>query len=292
MHSYPDILQQKTDRLMIAYLAVTAALSIARTPDWPWRVAVHGAAIAVVIWLASHRGPLPATLRFVRDWYPAISFPLLYKEVETLARAVGNWGLTGYVRQWEEGLWSGQPSLWMSERLPSIFLSEYLHFMYFAYILLLPAVGGWWYFSKQRPAFHELLFLLTATYLLNYLFYILLPVDSPFYLAPRLEEPLSDQFFYNLVHFFSARGGARGGAFPSSHVAVSTVVWLAAWRWQPRLALLITPVVLGVYAATVYGRFHYTLDVFAGWIVALAVVGMHRRTASASRESQILSRPL
>ena len=96
-------------------------------------------------------------------------------------------------------------------------------------------------------------------------------MDSPFYLADPLESPLSDHFFYNLVHEIFSRGGARGGAFPSTHVSGSVVLWLVAWKRQRRLAYLLTPIVLGAIVATVYGRFHYALDAIAGLAVALLV---------------------
>ena len=114
---------------------------------------------------------------------------------------------------------------------------------------------------------------MSVTFATSYLFYILFPVDSPFYLLPKLGEPQSGHFFYELVHFVSSRGGARGGAFPSSHVSVSTVILLVTWKYQSRWLVWLVPIYVGLVFATVYGRFHYLLDVFAGWALALAVVG-------------------
>ena len=107
----------------------------------------------------------------------------------------------------------------------------------------------------------------------SYLFFILLPVDSPYYLSQRLGPPLSGHFFFDLVHQMSARGGARGGAFPSAHVSGAVVVSLVAWRHQRRLAWLLVPFTLSVMVAAVYGRFHYVLDTLAGAALAIGVVG-------------------
>jgi hypothetical protein len=74
----------------------------------------------------------------------------------------------------------------------------------------------------------------------------------------------------------SARGGARGGAFPSAHVSGALVVSLVAWRHQRRLAYLLVPITAGVVIATVYGRFHYALDTLAGAGLAIAVVAAYR----------------
>ena len=205
-----------------------------------------------------------------------MAFPIFYKEVELLANAFGNWGLTTSLQRLEVGLFQGHPSHYLSEHLDSVVFSEYLHFCYFSYLCLFPVVGGIWYFTGKRRAFQELLFLVSVTFATSYVFYILFPVDSPFYLSESLPEPLSGNFFYELVHFLAGRGGARGGAFPSSHVSVSTVIVLVTMKYEPRWLYWLLPIYTGLVFAAVYGRFHYALDVFAGWALAFAVVGMYR----------------
>jgi membrane-associated phospholipid phosphatase len=111
---------------------------------------------------------------------------------------------------------------------------------------------------------------------------ILFPVDSPFYLLKPLDKPLSDQIFFQLVHLVSGHAGARGGAFPSLHVSATIVLWLAAWKWQRRVAGFLAPIVVGLILSTVFGRFHYVLDVIAG--AALAAV--LSATAFLSRRTQ------
>ena len=118
--------------------------------------------------------------------------------------------------------------------------------------------------------------MLSTVLLGSYLFFILLPVDSPYYLSQRLGPPLSGHFFFDLVHQMSARGGARGGAFPSAHVSGAVVVSLVAWRHQRRLAYVLVPITGSVMIATVYGRFHYVLDTLAGAALAIGVVAGYR----------------
>ena len=203
-------------------------------------------------------------------------FPFLYKEVEVLAPAIGDWRLTATIPAWESALFAGQPSLYLSERLAFVPLSEYLHFCYLSYVIVIPSVATYWLVSGRRAAFGELLLMLSTVLLGSYLFFILLPVDSPYYLSQRLGPPLSGHFFFDLVHQVSARGGARGGAFPSAHVSGAVVVSLVAWRHQRRLAYLLVPITVSVMIATVYGRFHYALDTLAGAALAIAVVTGYR----------------
>ena len=190
------------------------------------------------------------------------------------AAAFGDWGLTTSIPALEATLFNGQPSLYLSERWPSVALSEYLHFCYLSYVLVIPGLAGYWYATGRRVAFHELVLVLALAMFGSYVFFILFPVDSPYYVSDRLGPPAAGHLFFDLVHELSARGGARGGAFPSAHVSGSVLVWLVAWRHQRLVAYLLTPLIGGVLIATVYGRFHYALDTLAGIVVALAVFGL------------------
>jgi membrane-associated phospholipid phosphatase len=263
---------------MASYLAITAALIAIlgdAVPGRIWLVAVHLTLAASLLTLNRKKPPV-GILRVIRDWHPLMLFPFLYKEVEVLAGVIGDWRLTAAIPAWESALFAGQPSLYLSERLAFVPLSEYLHFCYLAYVIVIPAVTAYWYVSGRRQAFSELLLMLSTVLLGSYLFFILLPVDSPYYLSQRLGPPLSGHFFFDLAHQMSARGGARGGAFPSAHASGALVVSLVAWRHQRRLAYLLFPITGGVTIATVYGRFHYVLDTLAGAALAIAVVAVYR----------------
>jgi membrane-associated phospholipid phosphatase len=267
-----------TNTLTASYLAITAALTAVLgngVPGRVWLVAAHLTLFGSLLILNRAR-PSAGILRVIRDWHPLILFPLLYKEVELLAPVLGDWLLTAAIPAWESALFAGQPSLYLSERLAFVPLSEYLHFCYLSYVIVIPSVAAYWYVSGRQVAFGELLLLLSTVLLGSYLFFILLPVDSPYYLSQRLGPPLSGHFFFDLVHQISARGGARGGAFPSAHVSGAVVVSLVAWRHQRRLAYLVVPLTGSLMIAAVYGRFHYVLDTLAGAGLAIAVVGAYR----------------
>jgi len=269
---------RRTTTLTASYLAITAALIAIlgkAVPGRIWLVAVHVTLFAALL-LLNRANPSTGILRVIRDWHPLMLFPLLYKEVQLLAAVIGDWRLTTAIPAWESALFAGQPSLYLSERLAFVPLSEYLHFCYLSYVIVIPSVSAYWYISGRRAAFGELLLMLSTVLLGSYLFFILLPVDSPYYLSQRLGPPLSGHFFFDLVHQISARGGARGGAFPSAHVSGAVVVCLVAWRHQRRLAYLIIPLTVSLIIGTVYGRFHYVLDTLAGAALAIVVVTAYR----------------
>ena len=258
----------------VAYLLVTAALAAIfhqTIAQWPAIVIVHLTVCAALVRL-DRSEPSSPIVRALYDWHPILLFPILYKEVELLAAGVGDWRLSEAIPALEATLFHGQPSLYLSERWSSVALSEYLHFCYLSYVLVIPGVCGYWYATRRQTAFREAVLLLAVTMFGSYLFFILFPVDSPYYRSDPLGPPFSGHFFFDLVHAISSRGGARGGAFPSAHVSGAVVIWLVAWRYQRPLAVFLAPIVAGVVVATVYGRFHYALDTVAGLLLAIVVV--------------------
>ncbi len=274
-----DSLRTQTESLMAGYLAATAGLVLMHYPFlevWGFYFVGHCVAAGAILGLRRLPGHLPAPLQFFRDWFPVLIMPLFFKEVETFAAAFGNWRLTGLIRTWEAALFNGHPAIYLSHQLPWIALSEYLHFCYLSFVFLLPAVGGYWYFSGRRAAFHELLLLYWISYSGSLLFFTIFPVDSPFYLSEPLGEPFAGYPFYELVQFVSGQGGARGGAFPSAHVSGAVIIWGVAWYRQRRLAVMLTPVVGGLIVATVYGRFHYVLDSVAGFALGASILTAYR----------------
>ncbi len=262
------------------YLMVTGALVLMahqEFPRWQLVLGLHliGAALAFGI-LFRRCNHYRGWAHFLVSWYPAFLFLPLYKEVEILAATLGNWTLTQTVQAIELGLFGEHPSVWLSQRWPFLWLSETLHFCYLSYVALIPAVGGYWYFTGRTSALQQMLSLVATGYFISYFFYILYPVDSPYYLFAPLVHPLSEGWVYQLVHFISDRGGARGGAFPSTHAAISTLILLTAWKRQRRVGYILLPIVAGIFFATIYGRFHYAVDVIAGCCLATAIFTVFR----------------
>jgi hypothetical protein len=63
----------------------------------------------------------------------------------------------------------------------------------------------------------------------------------------------------------------------------SSSPWLVVWRYSARAGWLLTPLILSITVATVYGRYHYAVDVPAGVLVAIAGVLVAARLEGASQ---------
>jgi membrane-associated phospholipid phosphatase len=59
--------------------------------------------------------------------------------------------------------------------------------------------------------------------------------------------------------------------FPSGHVAEALAAALLVWGAPAPIVVTMSIAALAIAAGAVLGRYHYAVDAFAGWIVALVV---------------------
>jgi hypothetical protein len=78
-------------------------------------------------------------------------------------------------------------------------------------------------------------------------------------------------FFFDLVEASQEVGERPTAAFPSSHVGISTICMIMAWRVNKKLCWFLSPFYVLLCCATVYIQAHYLIDVFAGWISAVCI---------------------
>ena len=97
---------------------------------------IHIVAILGILSLHFVPNPLPPLLQFVRDWYALGTILLFYWGVKPLTQMVFQGLFDDRIIRWENRLFNGQPSTYLSERYPSVALSEYLHLCYLSYYFI------------------------------------------------------------------------------------------------------------------------------------------------------------
>jgi membrane-associated phospholipid phosphatase len=160
-----------------------------------------------------------------------------------------------------------------SQQFVNPLLTEWLMFSYVIYIPLLPLVVLICYRRGGAVPAYDYLLSLLAVYLICYSGFILFPVAGPMeYYPDRFHTPLAGGPFAFLGNWLRDHVHAKGGCLPSPHCAAATVMLAMAIKHSRRLAFILAPVVVSLYVSTVYGRFHYASDSFAGIAAALVVV--------------------
>jgi membrane-associated phospholipid phosphatase len=227
-----------------------------------------------ILWLALiPEDSLSLPLQVLRDWYPITTILVFYLEIPPLATMVLQRYLDDRVMEFEGRLFNGQPSMYLSERLSSKWLSELLHLCYFSYYPMVFGLAGILYFQGRYETFHEVVFGEILTFNLCLGWYIVMPVLGPYYVFEKIRGPMAEGPFFRLVHLTLATGASKGTAFPSSHCAIGVIVVLYAARYDPVAFAIMCPFGVGLVIATVYARMHYAVDAILGTVVAIVIFG-------------------
>lgn len=276
------------------YIAFVALLVVifhdSRLAAWPWVLAAHAAVFGLIHLLIRTARAFPQNrfLDFLRHFYPILLYTVFYRETELLNQMFHTGYLDEYFLRLEPRLFGMQPGLDLMQQFPSRWLAELLYAAYFSYYLMIGGVGIvllW----RDRRHFAHFVSVVSFVFYVCYTIYIFVPVVGPRIVYRGLvEEPLpsdvlpvtstevpvtvQDAVFFQIMGWIYDHFEATGAAFPSSHVAVAlcTVSFSFMYLRRVRYVHLIAAILLCV--STVYGRYHYVVDVVAGIAVAAVLV--------------------
>jgi membrane-associated phospholipid phosphatase len=171
----------------------------------------------------------------------------------------------------EERLFGGQPSRDLYARHGSRLLGEYLNLGYFSYYFLVPVLAGTLWLRRPLVELEKALGAICTVFYVSFLFFIFYPVAGPYYEFPHPPAEGVGYYLPHVTRWLLDRGSSVGAAFPSSHVAVSTVVWIMAIRYCRPLALVYLFLVPALALGAINGGYHYATDVVAGAILGILI---------------------
>ena len=226
--------------------------------------------VAVAIW--TKRAPTPTRWRVRLLYYPAMMGVVFYAMTATVA-ALGLPLVDSKLAAWDQALLGGQPGLWM-ERWLAPWLTELMAMAYLIFFPQLVAVPGA-YCVRSLEKFRWCISGLFTLYALGFLGYTVLPARGPYHLidfTQTLEGWWVSSWALPLFHV--ASNGVD--VFPSIHVAASFyLLGFDARHHRKRFWWLLVPCVL-LWISTVYLRYHYFVDLLAGFAIGLMALAVAR----------------
>ncbi len=209
----------------------------------------------------------------VRTATVQVTFLQVYKLANELQTAFFPWQ-DERVLAWEQAVFGFQP-LVAIQKLYTVPLNEWMFFVYVFYVLIYPALGALIFFKRGEEANEDYLYQLSLVNLFCGLGFILFPVASPMN-WPRvralLTEPLTAGIFGTMAEWIRHNIHQPGGSIPSPHCAVATVMWFMSRKYTRRGFVALSPIMVSLYASTVYGRFHYVTDMVTGIAAGLLAI--------------------
>jgi hypothetical protein len=183
-------------------------------------------------------------------------------------------------------LFGFEPAVWM-DQFVSPTSTEWFAFFYFCYFFLLaahifPIVFG----ARSQMLLGEFMLGMLIIVCIGHTGYILVPGFGPFRAMPEMfKHELPSGLWMDLVWSTVRSNGAMKDIFPSLHTAGPCFIAMFSFRNRDRLPFRFTWPLLSFFAANIIGatmflRWHYVIDVFAGFTLAtLAAVIAPRVTA-------------
>jgi len=164
------------------------------------------------------------------------------------------------------------PTVWF-QRWNHPLITEWMMFGYSFYLLLLPITVSWLYFRKKKTQSHHLLLSLIIAFFICYIGFFLFPIEGPrYYLHNLYTVKFTGYFFKSITDLIEGEAMLHGGCFPSAHCAAATVMLLLSFRYDKLLFAWTAPIIITLFTATVYGRYHYPSDFAAGFVVGAAAI--------------------
>ena len=261
------------DKIILAYYGFTTILiagGYSKIPQAPWLLAWHAIGIGFIIFAARYKSP---ATRIFRYWYPLPYVSFSYKEMALLIPAIRRTNADQWLADLDFHIWGVHPTVWL-ERVQSPALTEFLQIVYTLFVpaVLLVAFVLWW--RRRYRDFQYYAFLIALGYLVSYVGYLLVPARGPRFLLQHLQHvPLQGVWlFHGMQTTLDRLESAHYDCFPSGHTELTILAWWSSRMAGNRLFWVYFAYTPTIIFATVYLRYHYTVDVLAGVVVAAVLI--------------------
>jgi len=268
-----------TDILLLTALLLFTLLSLffpSRVKDWPGVILMN--VLAVFIYWTANFLRQRSRKRLVKFLLRTASVQLLllylYKVSLLLQQVFFTHWNDQAVLDLEQHLFGGQPTIWM-QRIMSPGLTEWLLFCYVFYVPIYPILSAIIYYKHGEKEMEDYLFYLGLAVVLSGIGFMFSRVAGPMHkIGPLYSVPLRGYVFTAIGEYIRSHVHMPGGAFPSIHCAAASIMWWMAYRYSRDSFYVLAPVILSLYISTVYGRYHYLVDVIGGIIVAFIIMAL------------------
>lgn len=215
-------------------------------------------------------------LGVLRDWFPFAFFSFTYELFRLSSWAtVLSRDRDPELLRIDRWLFGETPAVTL-QRVAGPLLTDVMTAAYSLHLLLPPLLGMVLY-ARQKRLFREFLLAVLISGILGQTGYLLVPGVGPKRAYPELfTRTLEGRVYEPVTNALEAVRAPRD-IFPSLHVGISTIVLAFALRRSRRLSAALLPLVLLNWVSTLYLRYHYFIDVVAGWATAWASIVLARK---------------
>ncbi|MBD3232118.1 MAG: phosphatase PAP2 family protein, partial [candidate division Zixibacteria bacterium] len=142
---------------------------------------------------------------------------------------------------------------------------------YATYYFFPPVLAILIYAKGKYEVFRKLSAAMFLSFFIGYIGYIIAPAIGPRYVISEsfTNEIGGSELSQTIRQKLDDWEYTKRDCFPSLHNAAILVAVLFAFRYERKFAWIFLPFAVGLFWATVYLRYHYLVDVIAGWLLAV-----------------------
>lgn len=278
--------------LCIIFLSLNSSL-----PYWPLLALLNVIlAYSILLLAGSYQSKLIAQsleeknyrslLKILRYWYGIIVILVSFKEVYHIIHSLKlpDWDMV-FIKM-DHSIFGLDPTKW-TFKFASPALTEFLQIIYVYYYLMIVVYGLEIYLWKRFDDYKYVLLVLFTGFFTSYLLYLVFPAAGPrFYLHNfyAISRELPGLFLTEPIRSFINFGESippgvsnpvefvQRDAMPSVHTTIALLITYLSWKIKSKSFYFYLPYFILLVVSTIYLRYHYVVDIFAGAVIALAAI--------------------
>ena len=261
------------DKAILGYFGFAVVLILGwwgSLPQAAWLLALHVLGVGLLLYEVLRPNP---TAWIFRHWYPLLYVACCYKEMALFIHAIRHTDADQWLASLVHAVWHAYPTVWL-ERIASPGLTEFLQIVYTLFVPAVLLIAFLLWQKKRYKEFQYYAFLIAVGYLVSYVGYLIVPARGPRFLLKDLQHaPLQGLWLFQTMQGALDRlESAHYDCFPSGHTELTILAWWSSQKLTNSLFLPYFAYTLSIIFATVYLRYHYTIDIAAGVMVAILLI--------------------
>jgi membrane-associated phospholipid phosphatase len=265
-----------TDRLSLLFivaLMIICLLFLASLPHGGWLLFRYGLLLIAMFGIATYarHHPSAKTVFYLHALLPVLIVPVLFDSLGDMIPWLRPRSFDDLLISIDHELFFGNHPTILLERFISPQLTTVLQFAYISYYPM-AAVLGIVLLSRGKVAeFNKAVFGIILCFYLSYIGYLLVPAVGPRYTLAHLQttDLQANPLVIAIQETLNRLENTKTDAFPSGHTAIALMaLYYARAAKEKVMTAVLIPIVTGLVVSTVYLRYHYVIDVLAGFGLA------------------------